>query len=51
MLVVDNAEREAMDIEESAVKFLEDLLRGRGVLEGDEMCVVGKAVHKTMIDV
>jgi len=34
-----------MDIEDSTVEFLEDLLRGSGVLEWDEMCVGGKAVH------
>jgi len=34
-----------MDIEDSTVKFLEDLLRGSRVLEGYEMCVGGKAVH------
>jgi len=45
VLLEDKAEREAMDIEDSAVKFLEDPVRGRGVLEGDEMCVAGKVVH------
>jgi len=34
-----------VDIEDSTVEFLEDLLRGSGVLEWDEMCVGGKAVH------
>jgi len=34
-----------MDIEDSAIKLLEDLLSGSNVFEGDEMCVGGKAVH------
>jgi len=34
-----------MDIEDSTVKLLEDLLRGSRVLEGYEVCVGGKAVH------
>ena len=37
VLVANNAEREAMDVENSAVKFLEDLLRGSSVLKGDEI--------------
>jgi len=45
VLVEDNAEREAMDIEDCPVKLLEDLPRGSRVLKGDEMCVGGKAVH------
>jgi len=45
VLLEDKAEREAMDIKDSAVEILEDPLRGRRVLEGDEMCVAGKAVH------
>jgi len=34
-----------VDIEDSTVEFLEDLLRCSGVLEWDEMCVGGEAVH------
>ena len=34
-----------MDIEDSAVEFFKDLLRGSGVLDGGEMRVGGKAVH------
>jgi len=34
-----------MDIEDSAVKLLEDLLRCSCVLEWDEMCLGGKAIH------
>jgi len=34
-----------MDIEYSTVEFLKDLFRGGHVLEGDERCVGGKAVH------
>jgi len=34
-----------MYIQDSAVEFLKDLLRGGCVLEGDEMCVGGKVVH------
>jgi len=34
-----------MDIEDSTVKFLENILRGSSVLEWDEMCVGGKVVH------
>jgi len=45
VLVKDNAEREAIDIEDGTVEFLKDLLRGSRVLEGDEICVGGKAVH------
>jgi len=45
VLVKDNAKREAMDVEDTTVEFLEDLLRGSSVLEWDEMCVGGKAVH------
>jgi len=45
VLVKDNAEREAMDIKDSAVEFLEDLYRGCSILEWNEMCVGGKAVH------
>jgi len=44
-VVKDNAKREAMNVEESTVEFLEDLLRGSSILEWDEMCVGGKAVH------
>jgi len=33
-----------MDIEDGTVEFLKDLLRGGRVLEGDEVCVEGKAV-------
>ena len=32
-------------MEDSAIKLLEDLLRGSSVLEGDEMCVGGTVVH------
>jgi len=34
-----------MDIEDSTVEFLEDLFRGSGAHERDEICVGGKAVH------
>jgi len=34
-----------MDIKDSAVEFLEDFFRGSSVLERNEMCVGGKAVH------
>jgi len=34
-----------MDVKDSTVEFLEDLLRGSCVLEWDEMCVGSKAVH------
>jgi len=34
-----------MDIEGSAIKFLENLLRGSSVFEGDELCLGGKAGH------
>jgi len=34
-----------MDVKDSAVEFLEDLFRGRSILEWDEMSVGGKAVH------
>jgi len=34
-----------MDVEDTTVEFLEDLLRGSSVLEWDEMCVGGKVVH------
>jgi len=34
-----------MDVKDSAVEFLEDLFRGSSVLEWDEVCVGGKAVH------
>jgi len=43
--VKENAKREAMDVKDSAVEFLEDLLRGSSVLEFNEMTVGGKAVH------
>ena len=39
VLVKDNAKREAVDIEDSTVEFLEDLRRGSGILEWDEMFV------------
>ena len=45
VLVKDNAEREAMDIKDSTVEFLKDLLRGGSALESDEMYVGGKVVH------
>jgi len=45
VLVKDNAEREAMDVKDSGVEFLEDLFRASSVLEWNEMCVGGKAVH------
>jgi len=45
VLVKDNAEREAMDIEDSTVEFLEDLISSSRVLEGYEMCIGGKAAH------
>jgi len=44
-MVKDDAEMESMEVEDSGVKFLEDLLRGSCVVKGDEMCVGGKAVH------
>ena len=44
-MVKDNPEREAIDIEDSTIDFLEDLLIGSTVLEGDEMRVAGNAVH------
>jgi len=34
-----------MDIEDSAVKLVQDLLRGSHVFKGGEMCLEGKAVH------
>jgi len=34
-----------MDVEDTTVEFLEDLLRGCSVLELEQMCVGGKAVH------
>jgi len=34
-----------MDVEESTVEFLEDLLHGGSVFEGDEVCVGDKVVH------
>jgi len=34
-----------VDIQDMNVEFLEDLLRGSSVLEWDEKCVGGKAVH------
>jgi len=34
-----------MDVEDTTVVFLKDLLRGSSVLEWDEICVGGKAVH------
>jgi len=34
-----------MDIKDSTVEFLEDLLTGSRVLEWDELCAGGKAVH------
>jgi len=34
-----------MDVEDSAVEFLEDLHRGSRVLARDELCVGGEAVH------
>jgi len=34
-----------MDVEDGTVEFLEDLFRGSSVLEWDEMCVGGQAVH------
>ena len=45
ILVEDNAESEAVDVEDSTVEFLKDVLKGGRVLEGDEMCVGGKVVH------
>jgi len=45
VLVKDNTEPEAMDIKDGTVEFLKDLLRGGRILEADEMCVGGKAVH------
>jgi len=34
-----------MDVEDSTAEFLEDLFRGSSILEWDELCVGGKAVH------
>jgi len=34
-----------MDIKGRAIKFVENLLRGSSVFEGDELCLGGKAVH------
>jgi len=34
-----------MDVEDTSVEFLEDLLRGSSALEWDEMCVGGKPAH------
>jgi len=34
-----------MDVEDSTVELFKDLLRGSGILEGDEICVGGKVIH------
>ena len=34
-----------MGVEDSAIKLLEDLVRGSRVLEGYELCVGSKVVH------
>ena len=45
VVVKNNAKRRAMDIEDCAIEFLKDFLRGGSVLKWDEMCLGGKAVH------
>jgi len=45
VLVEDNAEREPVDVEDSTVEFLKDLLRGGRVLDRDQMGVAGKGVY------
>ena len=45
VLVKNNADRHAMDIEDGIIEFLKDFLRGGAVLTWDEMCVGGETVH------